>query len=260
MHILAIALWLACMATGQTRLTVLTYNIQIGIGMDKKTDLERTAAVIRSVSPDVVALQEVDRKARRSEGADQAAELARMTGMHMVFGKASVREGIDLDGGDYGNAILTRLPVLRSTNRPLPFTRGFELRAVLEAELDWRPAGKRVPLRMFASHFDNASAGDRAASARMLVELAKAQPEAPSILAADLNALPDSEPLSILGAEWRSATAGRVLPTYRADNPQRQIDYVLFRPAERWRVVEVRVLDEAMASDHRPVLVVLELL
>ena len=102
------------------RLTVLTFNIQIGMGMDKKTDLERTAAVIKAVKPDLVALQEVDRKARRSGGVDQAVELARASGMHLIFGKASVREGIDEDGGDYGVAILSRFPLKRSKNHQLP--------------------------------------------------------------------------------------------------------------------------------------------
>jgi endonuclease/exonuclease/phosphatase family metal-dependent hydrolase len=41
--------------------------------------------------------------------------------------------------------------------------------------------------------------------------------------------------------------------------PLRQIDYVLFRPATAWKVIDVRVLDEAVASDHRPLLAVLEL-
>jgi endonuclease/exonuclease/phosphatase family metal-dependent hydrolase len=44
-----------------------------------------------------------------------------------------------------------------------------------------------------------------------------------------------------------------------ASNPPRQIDYILFRPANRWKVVEVRVPDEPLASDHRPLVAVLEL-
>src|ERR1035441_3898455 len=96
------------------RLVVLTYNIQIGTGMDKKVDLARTAAVIRSVAPDLVALEEVDHKSRRTAGVLQDVELARPTGMHLIFGKASDREGIDQNGGDYGNAILSRFPIKSS--------------------------------------------------------------------------------------------------------------------------------------------------
>jgi endonuclease/exonuclease/phosphatase family metal-dependent hydrolase len=42
------------------------------------------------------------------------------------------------------------------------------------------------------------------------------------------------------------------------NQPTKQIDFILFRPTERWRVVEVRVLDEAVASDHRAIFAVLE--
>src|SRR5690606_2840765 len=71
----------------EQKITVLTYNIHHGEGMDGKLDLERIANVIRSVNPDLVALQEVDRKTQRSAGVDQAEELARLTGMRHVFGR-----------------------------------------------------------------------------------------------------------------------------------------------------------------------------
>src|SRR5687768_15481548 len=70
------------------RLRVLTYNIHHGEGVDGRLDLERIARVITAEEPDLVALQEVDVKTRRTGGVDQAAELARLTGMHFAFGKA----------------------------------------------------------------------------------------------------------------------------------------------------------------------------
>src|SRR5688572_3660564 len=83
------------------RLRVLTYNIHHGEGTDARFDLERLARIIREARPDLVALQEVDRRTRRASGVDQAAELGRLTGMNVVFGKA-----MDHDGGEYGQAIL----------------------------------------------------------------------------------------------------------------------------------------------------------
>jgi len=47
-------------------------------------------------------------------------------------------------------------------------------------------------------------------------------------------------------------------PTYPSDKPGVLIDYVLLRPQKQWRVVEVNVLEEKVASDHRPLLVVVE--
>jgi endonuclease/exonuclease/phosphatase family metal-dependent hydrolase len=49
------------------------------------------------------------------------------------------------------------------------------------------------------------------------------------------------------------------MPTFPVDRPTRQIDFILFRPSGRWKVVESRVLDEPVASDHRPFFAVLEL-
>ncbi|MBR4221011.1 MAG: hypothetical protein IKR81_07650, partial [Victivallales bacterium] len=75
----------------------LSYNVCHGCGMDKTIDLVRTAAVISRQKADCVALQELDNGATRSNGVDETAELARLTGMFGFFGKA-----IDLQGGSYG--------------------------------------------------------------------------------------------------------------------------------------------------------------
>ena len=57
---------------------------------------------------------------------------------------------------------------------------------------------------------------------------------------------------------WSDTAAQDPQPTNPADAPKVRIDYVFARPAARWRVVSVRVLDERVASDHRPVLAELE--
>ncbi len=52
--------------------------------------------------------------------------------------------------------------------------------------------------------------------------------------------------------EWTNTTE-KSRPTIPSDNPSRQIDFILTRPAGHWKTVECRVLDEAVASDHRPI-------
>lgn len=230
------------------RIAVLSYNIRHGQGMDGRIDLPRTAAVIRSASPDVVALQEVDVRTRRAGGVDQASELARLTGMRAVFARA-----IDFEGGQYGNAVLARLPITASAVHPLP---GEEPRALIEARLA-TAAGEFL---FFATHLDVSRAEThRRASAERINTLVSAQDSAPAILAGDLNTVAGSETMRALAALWRTAGGERERPTIPVANPQRQIDWILYRPAARWREVEVRVLDEAAASDHRPILAVLEL-
>src|SRR5690606_40425216 len=65
----------------------MSYNIRHGLGCDGVLDLERIAAVIESVSPDVVGLNEVDvRFHRRSGWADQLGWLSRRLKMASCFG------------------------------------------------------------------------------------------------------------------------------------------------------------------------------
>ena len=78
-------------------LRVLSYNLHHGEGDDGKLDLPRLAAVITASGADLVALQEVDQKTTRTGGVDQAAELARLTGLRFRYGKA-----LDYQGGAYG--------------------------------------------------------------------------------------------------------------------------------------------------------------
>src|SRR5688572_14615065 len=111
-------------------LRVLTYNIHHGEGVDGKFDLPRIAAVIKSVSPHVVALQEVDQQTARSSGVDQAAELSRLTGMEVVFGR-----NIDFQGGGYGTAVLSKLPIKAHSSVKLPSLYEGEQRGVQVVEL-----------------------------------------------------------------------------------------------------------------------------
>lgn len=238
-------------------LTILSYNIHHAEGMDGKIDLQRIAAVIQSVSPDVVALQEVDRGAKRSGGIDQAKELGRLTGLEMVFGRA-----IDFEGGQYGNAVLSRLPIKSVTSHPLPYTEGREPRVVLEVELVVpESGGGQSSFVLFATHLDQTrEPTDRLASAKAIARLVAENPATPTLLAGDLNAASGSPTITALGEHWQFPGAGQTWPTIPVANPTRQIDFVLFRPADRWRVIEVRVLEEPVASDHLPMLVRLELL
>jgi endonuclease/exonuclease/phosphatase (EEP) superfamily protein YafD len=73
-----------------------------------------------------------------------------------------------------------------------------------------------------------------------------------------LNDTPESKTLERLASHWTKANA-KPLATTPVDQPTRQIDFVLLRPRERWKVIDVKVLDEAIASDHRAILAVLEL-
>ncbi len=230
---------------------VLSYNIHHGAGTDGRLDLERIAAVIRAQKPDLVALQEVDVKTGRTGRVDQAAVLAKLTGMHGFFGPA-----MDYDGGQYGDAVLSRWPLLESKNHPLPKDTGTEPRTAVAVRVR---LGKNGPEVWFAStHLEHTADGPRVAQARQINRSLVRDDEVPAILAGDMNAVPGSPPMKTLLEHWTDATAKAPRPTWPSKNPRVKIDYVLFRPAEAWRVVETRVIDEPVASDHAPLLVVLE--
>ncbi len=100
---------------GPTTLRILAYNIHHGAGNDEVLDLERIAELIRSLDPDLVALQEIDNRTERTGGVAQAARLGQLTGMGSAFGKF-----MDYQGGEYGMAVLSRLDYEKPTNHVLP--------------------------------------------------------------------------------------------------------------------------------------------
>src|ERR1044072_7375031 len=115
----------AAPARGRVRLNVMSYNIHVGIGMDKKLDLARIAEVIKGSRADIIGLQEVDRGVERTGRVDEIRELARLTGMDYAFA-----HNLDYQGGQYGVAVLSRFPILaidhmRFANRRERERRGF---------------------------------------------------------------------------------------------------------------------------------------
>lgn len=253
MRLAALLIAIGLSALAQQTVRVLSYNIHHAEGLDGKIDLPRIAGVIKSVDPDVVALQEVDVRTRRSGGVDQLLELARLTGLQPVYGRT-----IPHQGGLYGNAVLSRLPVNGFVNHPLP---GKEPRGVIDALAAPAPgASGQAAYHFLATHLD-LNEPDRLAAAARIEEIVKSWPEgAPAILAGDMNAVPGSKPIQSLERVWTSANGQTTLLTSPAQAPRRQIDYIFVRPAARWRVLEIRVIDEPLASDHRPVFTILELL
>ena len=219
---------------------ILTYNIRAGQGMDLSPALERQAAAIRMLAPDVVALQEVDRATRRSGGVDQAAVLAGATGLHAVFAQS-----IDFEGGQYGIALLSRERPGSVRIVPLPSPHD-EDRALLVADFGaFVFAVTHLPLHD----------GDRLAAVDRILAALLPSPK-PVFLAGDWNALPESDTLRRVGRGFALLSDPRAL-TFPADAPDRCIDYLAVDRdhADAFRGAVARVVDEPSASDHRPVLV-----
>lgn len=238
-------------------LRILCYNIHYGQGMDGVYDVARLAEVIKAAKPDLVALQEVDVGVKRSGRVHQAQRLGELTGMAVRFGPSQ-----HFEGGLFGNAVLTRLPILDVQIHPLPYTEATPERTTYPrgaiAVTVTAPDGK--PLRFVSTHFQHNVPEDRVAEALAINELFAAGDEGPrTVLAGDMNAKPDEEPVRLLLERWTNATDDPPSPTVPVVNPVSRIDYIFFRPAVAFRLREARVIAETMASDHRPVFAELEI-
>jgi endonuclease/exonuclease/phosphatase family metal-dependent hydrolase len=230
----------------------LTYNIYHGEDANGNSNLDAVAGIINSLEPDLVALQEVDNKTTRAKGLDLTAELSKRTGMKGIFGKA-----MDYAGGGYGEAVLTRHPIIYIKNNLLPHTANAEPRAALEIQIEL-PTGERIVF--VGTHLDHLrDQNNRMNQTSRIIELYE-DCDFPIILAGDLNAVPGSDPINLLSNDWSCASQVDPKPTFPSVGPSRKIDYIMFKPKERWKVIEVRVIDEKVASDHCPVFAVLELL
>jgi endonuclease/exonuclease/phosphatase family metal-dependent hydrolase len=234
---------------------VLTYNIHHANPPAKPgvIDLEAVAKVIRAQQPDVVALQEVDVFTERSGKAiNQAEELARLTGMKAFFAKA-----IDYTGGEYGVAILSKLPMEATRNNHLPTAAGTngELRTLATAVLTLSNGNKFV----FASTHLDAQRLDtnRYLQINKITEILRNE-KLPVIIAGDLNAVATSRIIKALDAEFVRSCVANCGFTIPQINPNKTIDYIAFKPASKFVVVEHKVVDEPYASDHLPVMAVFQ--
>lgn len=239
------SLWSGCSAPTQSRdtLRVLSWNIHHGQGIDDALDLPRVAGIISSWEPDIVCLQEVDRRTVRAGGVDQAVELGYLLGMESVFHRC-----IDHQGGEYGDAILTKFKPREVRELQLPGQR--EQRGLIGVVIN--PGGD--PLLVCSTHFDHGRDNpSRVVEARIVADFAR-ESSIPVILAGDLNALPESEVLSILSEVFE--VPRHPAPTFPADIPERRIDYILSTKIPGWQLTETRVVPEPLASDHRPVLAI----
>lgn len=233
-------------ATADAPLRILTFNIHHGEGMDGRLDLERIAAVIRESRADIVGLQEVDRGVERTARRDIVKELADLTGLHYAFGK-----NIDLQGGDYGNALLSRFAIVSEGNRPLEPVGGGEQRGVLQTVLDVQ--GRR--LLVLVTHLDHrADSAQRPRSAEEIKAMIAAWGDGPLVLMGDFNDGPDSrahQTLTTVAADaWEQVGTGDGF-TIPVSSPRRRIDWILLRGLDP---VEGTVI-QTDASDHLPLLI-----
>jgi endonuclease/exonuclease/phosphatase family metal-dependent hydrolase len=225
-----------------TPLVVASYNIHRGVGLDRKRDLDRIAAVIAEMNPDVVGLQEVVRENGVAH-ADQAVYLSSVLGMQVVMGETR-RFG----SGTYGNAVLTRLPVLSSVRCDLSCD-GREPRGCLRVDLDL----DHTAVHVFNCHFGLAFHERRAQLALLAGFLQAADCEGPRLLVGDFNEWHRGPVTRGLRREF-SSPMRRMRRTHPALFPLFRLDRIYWDvelQGEEFHVHRSRLA--RVASDHLPV-------
>ncbi|HWW62944.1 MAG TPA: endonuclease/exonuclease/phosphatase family protein [Thermoanaerobaculia bacterium] len=221
---------------------IMSYNIQGHAAGRRPDHLPKIAEVIAAAEPDVVGLQEVHCGTRASLRIDQAETLAKLTGLHLQFGRSCA-----MGGGDYGNAVLTRGTVTSSHVHPLPGSG--EPRSLLQADLDV----DGTALTFFVTHLAAWGRLLRVARMRQIAELGDitARVTLPHVLVGDFNVPPAAEEIRTLLAHGHLRVCGDPKEATFPLTRQR-LDYVFCDP--RWEYVGSEVIRRG-PSDHWPIVV-----
>lgn len=229
-------------------LRVMTYNLHNGFNPQGNLDLETLARTIEREQVDVVGLQEVSRGWVVNGSVDMLVWLAQRLGMNYVFAPTT--------GPLWGNALLTRLPVVSSQEFSLPPDDLLLSRGVLEVVVALEDGQTLTTLTTHYHHLE-ADSDIRVLQSQAIVDRWPAPTAV--VLMGDLNATPDSPEMNLLGAAgWQDALAVNGVTsnfTYPAIGPTRQIDYIWVSPD--LGVGETAVLPDT-GSDHLPIVATLE--
>ena len=245
--------WRAPVAvTGQGfPIRIMTYNLHNGFNTKGKLNMEEIAQVIESNNPDIVALQEVSRGWVVSGRVDMLAWLSQRLHMPYVFGPTA--------DPFWGNAILSRYPILAYSREDLPPRSLFILRGFIVALID---IGNRERLKVIATHFHHLEGQTdiRQLQSQAILDFLDGIDNNHTVLLGDLNAEPtDQEILMLQQARLRDAAAKmnpELAYTFTSDNPYQRIDYI-------WISSDLRIIEDAQvplstASDHLPVVAVID--
>jgi endonuclease/exonuclease/phosphatase family metal-dependent hydrolase len=225
-------------------LTVATYNIHYAKGTDREVDVARIVAVLRDIRADIFCLQEVDRHTRRSDGVDQAREIASELGMYYAFGLARRR-----NGGEFGNAVLSRFPIIAVDSMPLPRSSLISARGFVVARID---SGSRKFV-CGSVHF-GLGPFERRQQAEALLHYFRRE-RWPVILCGDFNGRTFSKGVSLLKNRFIHVADDlqiKKINSFHTRFPYKSIDHIFRSRMAGLRCIDARNIP-ATASDHLPV-------
>ncbi|OHX48568.1 hypothetical protein BB776_01010 [Planococcus salinarum] len=240
-------------------LKVMSFNIASGLRMDGHLDLALTASVIEAADVDIAGLQEVDQHfSERTNFTDQIKWLAKRLNMHAAFGPNLTANPADARWPKhaYGNALLSRYPITSYYNHLLKKGESetqSEQRGLLEATIEIDGA----TISFFNTHL-SLNKKQLELNIEELLNIIRQQ-DCPSILTGDFNADPHSALMRRIEEELTNVFGSNTLQpeTYKKEGEHGQkIDFIFC--SRHWRVVSAETI-ETQASDHKPILALMEL-
>ncbi len=231
--------------TNAASFRLVNYNIHQAINTDGWVNPEAIAQAIEAQNPQVVVLQEVTRGWAISGSLDVAEWLSRRLGMPYLYAPAA--------DGQFGNAVLSSVPVVEWFFEPLPRGGVPMARSFLRADVD---LGVGEPVTIIATHLHHVEGetGVRVPQVERLVEAWAENPR--TIIAGDMNARPGEQDISIFetgGMLSAQDVAGDPeLFTFSSTRPDRRIDWIFGSPDVTFSDFEI---PQTTASDHLPLAV-----
>jgi endonuclease/exonuclease/phosphatase family metal-dependent hydrolase len=232
-------------------LRIVSYNIHKCRGLDQRVRPGRIAQVLRGLNADVIALQEVV-CGSDTEEAEQARYIAsHIGGYQFVFG-----ENRKIGDAGYGNAILSRLPIVSAENYDLTANLR-EKRGCLRADIQL-PSGQL--LHLFNAHLGTGFMERRRQAHKLVHDSALKNPKffGRRIVLGDFNEWSRGLVTELLSAHLQTVDLRphfRRLPSYPTILPFMHLDHIYFDPlVELKHFAMDRRRTTMIASDHLPLL------
>lgn len=223
---------------------IMSFNTQHCLNyIERKIDFRIIADAIKECNADVVGLNEMRGEGEHPEYQAQTEMLSELTGLeYFYFAKAIDVKG----GGPYGNAILSRIPIVSAETVMIPDPekktgeRMYETRCLLKATLE---SGETVLVTHFGLNPDE----QRSAVDTVINNLAEKR----CILMGDFNVTPENAVLDPIRQRMNDAASlfDEPLLSFPSDRPNRKIDYIF---TSKDVVLESADIPPIVASDHRP--------